>query len=255
MQVSLINRNIRLAIIAIVFLAAIVIIAQLSPIPQDHAFHNFADNTARAGIPNFWNVVSNLGFLIVGLLGFLIALRASSPFGMKVTYLVLTLSVVLTGIGSAYYHLQPNNDRLVFDRIPMTFVFMAFLSAAISQAISRTWGLILLLPLICLGGCSVVWWHYTETLGSGDLRFYGLVQFLPMLVVPLIFILFPSKENRKIWPQFGWIIGWYTIAKILEQLDREILQFSQFISGHSLKHITASIATIYFISIFKKSTK
>jgi hypothetical protein len=253
MQVSLINRNIRLAIIAVVILAAIVIIFQLSPIPQDPTFHNFADNTGRAGIPNFWNVVSNLGFLIVGLLGFVIVLRANSPFGIKVTYLVLTLSVVLTSIGSAYYHLQPNNDRLVFDRLPMTFVFMAFLSAAISQAISRTWGLILLLPLICLGGGSVLWWNYTEKLGAGDLRFYGLVQFLPMLLVPLIFVLFPPKENRRIWSQFGWIIGWYTLSKIFEHFDSEILQITHVISGHSIKHITASIATIYFIAIYKKS--
>ncbi len=137
----------------------VVIISQLSSIPQDPTYHNFADNTAWAGIPNFWNVVTNLGFIIVGLLGSVIVLRASFPFGIKVTYLVLTLSVVLTGIGSAFYHLQPNNDRLVFDRLPMTFVFMAFLSAAISQAISRKWGLILLLPLICLGGSSVIWWH------------------------------------------------------------------------------------------------
>lgn len=254
MQVSLINRNIRLAIIAIVILAAIVIISQLPPIPQDPAFHNFADNTGRAGIPNFWNVVSNLGFLIVGLLGFVIVLRASSPFGIKVTYLVLTLSVVLTGIGSAYYHLQPNNDRLVFDRMPMTFVFMSFLSAAICLAISKTCGLILLFPLIGLGASSVLWWHNTETIGAGDLRFYGLVQFLPMLLVPLIFILFPTRENRRIWPAFGMIIGWYALAKILEHFDTEILQLTLIISGHTLKHIAASIATIYFMVIAKKPT-
>ena len=170
MQLSVINRHIRVAIIAIVTLLPVVIIFQLPPIPQDPSFHNFADNTSLAGIPNFWNVASNLGFIIVGLLGYVIILRSSSSFAIKVTYLVLSLSVVPTGIGSAYYHLQPNNDRLVFDRIPMTFVFMAFLSAAISQAISRKWGLILLLPLICLGGSSVLWWHYTETFGTGDLR-------------------------------------------------------------------------------------
>ena len=234
-------------------MAALVVVLQFEPISQNPAYHHFADEMPLAGITNFWNVVSNIGFVIIGIIGFVIVLRSTVNRILKITFSTLFIGVLLTGIGSAYYHLHPDNDRLVFDRIPMTLVFMSFLSAAIVQCINRIWGLALLFPLVCVGTVSVLWWQYTETKGAGDLRYYGLVQFLPLLLVPLIFILFPSVKNRKIWPYFGWIIGWYALAKIFEHYDTEILQITKVISGHSLKHIAASIATVYFINIFKET--
>jgi hypothetical protein len=247
------NFNLKLSILLGVTIAAIIIISRFSPVSQDPAFHNFSDNRTYAGIPNFWNVVSNIGFIIVGISGIVIALRSSTNLVFKITFSTLFIAVILTGAGSAYYHLRPDNERLVFDRIPMTLVFMTFLSAAITQFINRTWGFVLLFPLLYLGVGSVLWWQYTESIGAGDLRYYGLVQFFPMLFVPLVFFLFPSTENRKIWPLFGWIIGWYILAKILEHFDGEIMAITRVISGHSLKHIAASIATIYFINVFKVS--
>jgi len=249
------NRTFLLGIVLLVTLISILIIYLLPPIPQDLAFHNFADHLSIAGIPNFWNVNSNIGFILVGVFGCRVVLRTTSSPANKIMFLILFLSVMLTGIGSAYYHLRPTNDRLILDRIPMTCVFMTFLSVAISQGISTRWGFILLFPLLSVGISSVLWWHYTETIGVGDLRFYGLVQFLPMLLVPLIFFLFPSKETQKIWTHFAWIIGWYILAKFLEHYDTQILEFTHTISGHSLKHITASFATIYFISIYKEANK
>ena len=42
----------------------------LSPaIPQPAEYHDFADQRGLAGIPHFWNVVSNLPFAIIGLVG------------------------------------------------------------------------------------------------------------------------------------------------------------------------------------------
>ena len=249
------NSNLKLGILAAATLVPILVMYWLPPIPQDLAFHNFADHLPIAGIPNFWNVTSNIGFILVGVIGCRVVLRTTTSPAVKVLFLILFTSVMLIGIGSGYYHLRPSNDRLIFDRIPMTCVFMSFLSVAISQCISTRWGFILLFPFLSVGISSVLWWHYTETIGAGDLRFYGLVQFLPMLLVPLIFILFPSRETRRLWPKFGWIIGWYILAKFLEHYDAEILMFTHTISGHSLKHITASVATIYFIGIFKEITK
>jgi hypothetical protein len=242
---------IKLSVLLGITIIAIAVITQIPPIPQDLAFHQFADIRVIAGIPNFWNVISNLGFIIVGIAGFRIVWLTPTTVPVQVTFWMLFFGVMLTGIGSAYYHWNPDNDRLVFDRIPMTIVFMSFLSAAIGQAFNKSWGVALLLPLLLLGVGSVMWWHTTEEMGVGDLRFYGMVQFLPMILIPLIFLLFPTEENRKIWPQFGWIIGWYVFAKILEHYDASILKLTHVISGHSLKHIAATVATIYFITVFK----
>jgi hypothetical protein len=36
------------------------------PIPQPQTYHRFADEHTMLGIPNFWNVVSNVPFILVG---------------------------------------------------------------------------------------------------------------------------------------------------------------------------------------------
>src|SRR5262245_54252564 len=73
----------------------------LPPIPQDQDYHQFADQRIIIGIPNFWNVVSNLPFLAVGAAG----LRR---FRDNPAAIVFFLGVFLTGIGSSYYHWDPN---------------------------------------------------------------------------------------------------------------------------------------------------
>ena len=50
----------------------IVSLAALLPLPpllQDQSYHQFADQRELFGIPNFWNVVSNLPFIAVGAMG------------------------------------------------------------------------------------------------------------------------------------------------------------------------------------------
>src|SRR5258708_34880540 len=88
----------------------------VSRIPQDPAFHHFADQRTIAGLPNFWNVISNLPFAVIGLLG-LWKLRG-------LTDRVLFAGVLLTCCGSAYYHSSPYDARLVWARFAMTVVFL-----------------------------------------------------------------------------------------------------------------------------------
>jgi hypothetical protein len=49
--------------------ASLAILPLLPPIPQDPSYHQFADQRTLLGIPNFWNVVSNLPFVLVGAIG------------------------------------------------------------------------------------------------------------------------------------------------------------------------------------------
>jgi hypothetical protein len=123
----------------------------MHPISQSLSFHNFADHRAWLGIPNFGNVVSNLPFLFVGLSGLALLKERSVSRSFRLIYALLFLGVILTGIGSAYYHSNPNNDTLVWDRIPMTIVFMSILSATVAELIDQRLGTRLLIPLILVG--------------------------------------------------------------------------------------------------------
>ncbi len=232
-------------------LTAIVVTLMLRPIPQDVGYHQFADQRRILNIPNFSNVVSNLPFLFVGVFGLTKLKSSIAPSPIKRMYLILFLSIFLTAFGSAFYHYKPDNNSLVYDRIPMALVFMAFLSSVIASWIDINAGANLFIPLLLMGISSVILWNYSELKGHGDLRFYGFVQFFPILIIPLIFVLFRNPENNKGLFLLVWVIVWYLVAKLLETFDSGIYTYTNFISGHSLKHIAAAIATLYMVRFFE----
>ena len=159
-------------------------------IPQDPAYHRLADSRAWLGIPNALNVLSNTGFLLVGALGLAYVADGASPAfrepGERWPYVVFFGGLLLTGFGSAYYHWEPGNARLAWDRLPLAITLMGLLAATIAERIGVKSGLWLLGPLVALAAGSVIYWHWTEQRGAGDLRLYALVQFYPLVAIPLM---------------------------------------------------------------------
>jgi hypothetical protein len=149
---------------------------------------------------------------------------------------VLSVGVTLVGIGSGYYHWQPSNQTLVWDRLPMTLAFMALFAIVLGEHIALILTRRLLLVLLVLGVLSVVYWRITEQAGHGDLRAYILVQFLPILLIPLILLLYPRPGDGALWLA----LAAYVIAKLLEQFDVTVYAHLGVISGHSLKHVAAA---------------
>ncbi|MBN9386202.1 MAG: ceramidase domain-containing protein [Chitinophagaceae bacterium] len=221
------------------------------PIPESGLYHDFADKRPLLGLPYCLNVISNIPFIAVGIIGLMMIGKSSAPGLLLLIYTVLFAGVLLTGVGSAWYHIDPDNNTLVYDRIPMTVVFMSLLSAVLSEFINLKLGGILLAPLVLIGVTSVLWWHYTELRGEGDLRLYVLVQYYPMLLIPLILWLFPSRDAGKGGPYLLWVVIWYVIAKAFDIFDRVIYTFTGFISGHTLKHLAAAAATFYLVRLFQ----
>jgi hypothetical protein len=242
----------RALIIALICVAAFIGTLFLSPIPQDPTYHAFGDHRHLLGIDNFWNVVSNLPFILVGLFGLHECWRQRQVDSLKHLQLaahrmpgilmMFFLGVLLTGIGSGYYHLNPNNTTLILDRLPMTVSFMAFFSLVIGSHIRFGLARWAILPLLGVGVWSVVYWSYTQAQGSGDLRWYALVQFLPIVLVPIIVA--GSKSTFLNAKTICWIIGFYVLAKLLEHEDAVIFGLTgSEMSGHAIKHIAASVAT------------
>lgn len=242
----------RLKIMLTIIVVAFVAMISVDPIAQDPAYHNFADQRRIFSIANFYNVMSNLPFFVVGIMGIrLIALRKATGglTELQPMYLAFFVGVFLTGFGSAYYHYQPDNQTLVWDRLPMTIAFMALFSAIIGEYISTRPAWRLFIPLLILGIASVIYWHLTELNGHGDLRAYALVQFLPIVLIPLILWLFDSKlDNDK---YIGGVLGAYGASKLMESLDIQIYNILGF-SGHSLKHLTAAFGALIFYWALRK---
>jgi len=171
-------------------------------------------------------------------------------------YAVYFISVALVGLGSAYYHWAPSIDRLLWDRLPMSITFMAFVSAIVADRIDRKAGNMWLLPLlVALGLLSLVYWYWTEAMGCGDLRFYAFAQFYPIVMLPFIFWLFP-KHHYTAGSFIFWIIMWFGLSKILEHFDHEIFDMlGRSISGHTLKHLASTVAVFIVLRMLFSNSR
>lgn len=245
------NQRVSILIGTLVF--ALVGMHFVTPIPQDPSYHAFADSRSCFGIPNFGDAVSNIGFALVGLWGLwhVLGRWGGDLFADRMDacpYILFFAGVALVSVGSVYYHVDPNNAGLFWDRLPMTVAFMAFFAAFIADRIHRDIAIRWTMPvLIALGVLSLIYWDVTEAQGEGDLRYYGLVQFYPIVALPLILWLFP-KGRYTTRSHLLWVVFWYALAKALEFFDYEVFALlGGLISGHTLKHIAAAVSAVVIV--------
>lgn len=236
--------RLRLLVLALVTAVSAIAIFSMDPIPQDPSYHQFADDRALFGIPNFQNVMSNLPFLLIGGAGLLLLRRRLVRPGdleevsETAAWLFLFLGILLTTFGSAWYHLRPDNSSLVWDRLPMTLGFMGFFAGIIGERIGQRAYRLLLWPLLGIGVASVLVWYAGEVHGAGDLRLYALVQFFPLLLIPLLMAFYQPRYTGGVWVFVA--LAAYAAAKAFEHYDHEIYRALGFVSGHPLKHLAAA---------------
>jgi hypothetical protein len=250
-------RQRRLRTIAVFAPLAIAVLA-LPFVPvfaQDPTYHDFADQRAAWGVPHLGDVVSSFLFVLVGLHGLWVLLRSRVPAAFddrreRRAYAVLFVGVALTSLGSAWYHLEPTNSSLFWDRLPMTLIFMPLLSIVTAERVGPRLGRLMLVPAVLIGAGGALHWHLTELAGCGDVRLYGLVQFYPMLAVPLMLALFPPRYSHGHY--FWGVLASYGIAKLFEVFDAEVLELNGFASGHNLKHVFAAIGLWVIVGMLRK---
>jgi hypothetical protein len=236
-------------------LSACLLMLWHGPIAQLAHYHDFADQRILLGVPHALDVLSNLGFAMVGLWG-LWRLRdqghhprLSSGFA---GYRLMWLGLILVACGSAFYHVAPSDARLIWDRLPIALVCAGMLAAvraetvlaarqnrhalnqrAVSAAPATVW-------LALLAVASVLWWVGTGQHGQGDLRPYLLLQTLPLVLIPLWQAIYRAPAADRI--AFATAMLCYVLAKLCELHDQQILALLGVISGHTLKHALATLA-------------
>lgn len=230
--------------------AAAAVLALVPPIAQSPDYHRFADGRTLLGVPNALDVLSNAGFAIVGLLGLAVLRRRPRAVdGYARPWRVLFWGVVAVALGSAWYHLHPTNETLVWDRLPMAVSFMAMLAALASERLGAAVGRRLLWPLVLAGAASVLWWYGTELRGAGDLRPYLLVQVGALAAIPLLVALVPAADGSG----RAWLgaLALYAVAKVLELGDARVLE-ALGVSGHTLKHVLAAAAIAWLVRMLHR---
>ncbi|UGY14047.1 hypothetical protein [Bradyrhizobium septentrionale] len=228
----------------IVTTGAIVILALYGRIAQPADYNDFADRSDLFGIHHAADVFSNAGFALVAIWGWLALrprrnsdqLRAGWP-----GYRLFLIGLFLTAFGSAYYHLDPGNARLIWDRLPIALACAGLLVGV--RGGTRP-GLKTDIEAIGLGlfaVASVAWWVITDRHGADDLRPYLLLQVLPLILIPLWQSIYRAPRADR--TAFATAMVLYILAKITEVLDHQIAGTFGFVSGHTLKHLIATAAT------------
>ena len=217
------------------------------PIPQDPAYHNLADGRTFLHVPNFLNVATNIAFLIFGWMGLQLCLTRRIV-GASRSWTTFFFGIVVVAFGSAYYHWNPNNQTLVWDRLPMTIAFMALFAALIAEHILPGIERTALRVAVAVGIISVGWWHYTD-----DLRLYGWVQFAPLLAIVYMLIAYRGRYTHRMYLLGGLIF--YALSKLFELGDSMVYSATDHaISGHSVKHVLAACSGYCVYLMLRKRT-
>lgn len=247
-----------LLLLAIGIVLAVLLL--VPPIPQPEAYHDFADQRPVLGIPNGLNVVSNLAFILVGLAGlrFLWRWRQAATDAFRhsadaLPYLVFFPGVIGIGLGSGYYHLDPQHTTLFWDRLPIAVTFMALFAAILNEHLGRTVGqtALPLLVLVLGGAATAGYWLWSELAGHGDLRPYLLVQAIPMLFTPLLVLVTTPRYSHG--GHFVTAICFYCAALAFDLLDAQVYALlRETISGHTLKHLTGAFAAWWILRMLQQ---
>jgi hypothetical protein len=233
----------RLWLLGIVTLGLAVAALLVPAMPQPLSYHAFADCRAFWAIPNFFNVISNLPFLVGGAMGLALIWNGRGRFideREQLPYLVFFLGAFLTCFGSAYYHAAPDNARLVWDRLPMTLGFAGLVSAAIAERVDLRLGLRALWPLLLVGVITVVYWYATERAGRGNIIPYAAYQTWSIAAIVLLIAAFPARRYSH-GGLLAWAAVWYGLAKVFETFDLQVYRLlNGTVSGHTIKHVLAA---------------
>ena len=239
-------------VITVLFCAAALI---YGPIKQPANYHDFADQHTVLCIPHFADVISNVGFALVAGWGWLRLQRLGDHPAIRngwAGFRLFLIGLFFTALGSAYYHLEPDNIGLFWDRLPIALACGGLLAGVWGDTRQKS-SAALTAGLAIFAVASVLWWYITELGGTGDLRPYLLLQGMPILLIPLWQWL-SGQPTADRWA-FGGALLLYIFAKITEQYDHEIAGALGILTGHTLKHLLATAAAALIIARLVRRTQ
>nr|AFO66499.1 putative membrane protein [Brassica napus] len=147
-------------------------------------------------------------------------------------------SVSSLAFGSAYYHLKPDDNRIVWDTLPILIAYSSLFSSFLVERAGERVGLSCLVLLLFISVFSVA---YARVFN--DLRLCLTFQLIPCLVIPVMTVLLPPKYTHS---RF-WLLATaaHAVSKIEGLADSKIYNFNGYtISGHSLGHLCSALAMV-----------
>lgn len=235
----------KIIILISLFAVSFVAVMLIGEIEQYQQYHNFADNRTFFAVPNFFDVSSNLLFAVVGIIGSLFAYKRVRREAYY-SWITMFAGVTLVSFGSGYYHWNPNDATLVWDRMPMMIGFMGLFTAVLTEFMNPKLEKFMLVPAVIIGVLSVIYWHYTN-----DLRYYIWLQAVTFLAITAVLFMYEGRFTLSRYLLYAF--GFFMLSKFTELSDRELYSVnSGLLSGHTLKHILSALAVFYLYLMLKR---
>jgi hypothetical protein len=248
-QIAIISMSIAAIALAVFFPMLGDWLPPIAPSGHSHIHahgHAFIDARSIVGIPNGLDVLSNLPFLVAGVGGLIAVRRARVLPAMRRAAKVFFIGLILTCLGSSYFHWAPTDFTLMIDRLGMAVAFAGVISLAAGsrlgdEAAKRTTPILLLIAP----------WAAVAAYSLHNVFPWVIVQFGGIALILWLAYL-PQRTELPL--KLFVLIGWYALAKLLEAQDEAVFELTHaIISGHSLKHLAACMAAWPVISALKKS--
>jgi hypothetical protein len=237
--------NTLLAVSSLIALAAPWLVLLLAPIAQPQAYHAFADQRMWSGVPHAMNVLSNLPFALVGVLGLVCVARRRAVQGSEWPYALFFAGALLTAFGSAWYHAAPSDATLVWDRLPIAAAFAGLVAGTVADRQPR-WSVPMTLGFGAVAAATVLWWAAT-----GNLLPYVVMQVCFFAVVLVVTAFVPSRWSHAHAVFVGAAI--YALAIACERLDVAVAAaLDGALSGHTLKHLFAAAALAVILAMLAR---
>ncbi len=159
------------------------------------------------------------------------------------------LGLILTSLGSAWYHLAPDPARLVWDRLGMAIGFAGILALAAQDLWGANAGDRALAWLLPVAFVSAIVPHVQGNVLPWALLQYGGVLFL-------VFVARRQALGRTMAGRprihFGAVVAIYVVAKLLENADAAVFEWTgHLMSGHTFKHLVAAAAAVPVLAAFQ----
>lgn len=214
------------------------------PTPLSISYYSFSDTRPFFSIPNSANILSNLGFLLIGLLGLHYMRKdkkmLTSPYERGFLYLFF-LGLCCISLGSSYFHYALTPLSLLSDRLPLALTFTALFSFLIIERINPSIGLIVGPFMIIFGMGAAIYWYLTH-----DIRLYLLSQAITLISVPLLCLLFPSSHRKDRYLLLA--ASLYLLALLFDYFDKEVfVLMDKMMSGHTIKHLLSAVASGFLL--------
>ena len=241
----------------LLFFAVLLLLAVVGPAlsPPGMAVTPFADERDWFGFPHAMDVLSNLPFAALGVWG----LRwlhwhdrthehvqdavphhamTQPPVNLLDCAWMFFAGLVLTALGSAFYHLQPDELRLAADRAGMAVAFSGLVGFAVCERVSARAGWPAAWFTLAGGLLAAAVCHR-----AGNALPWAVVQFGGMALVLALSLARPVAGAIGL--KLGWVVFFYALAKLFELADHPIFEATRhLVSGHSLKHLAAALAAL-----------